>query len=86
MRKGGLKASAGQTVLFKEWVKASKTKTANKRVINHASRIGAAVAKVIKKVTPKKRFSRRLSPRTRPSKTYQGVASQRGEAVSWPRI
>ena len=51
MRKGGHKASAGQEVLFKECVKAFKTKKAN----NCASKIEAAVAKVIRRVTAKNR-------------------------------
>ena len=59
MRKGEHKASAGQKVLFKECVKASRTKKAN----SCASKIEAAIAKVIKKVTPKNKVLKKVIPK-----------------------
>ena len=48
---------------FKECVKASKTKMANRRAINRASRIEVVVAKVIKKVAPKNKVLKKVIPK-----------------------
>ena len=63
LRKGGHKASAGQKVPFKECDRAFKAKTADNRANNCASRIESAVAKVIKKVTPKNKVLKKVIPK-----------------------
>ena len=56
MRKGGHKASTSQKVLFEECAKISKTKRAS----NCPNKIEAAIAKLIKRVTPKNKARKKV--------------------------
>ena len=63
LRKGGHKVSGGRRVQIKECNRAFKTKTASKKANNQASKIEVAVAKVLKKVTPKSKVLKKVIPK-----------------------